>query len=147
MRLLYGTELALCWSVRCSWVTSSISCCWISMRGTFSTVAKDSKDFPLKETASFFHFGVLCVLLFKIQSIIRYATLIYYTKMRKGACRMPLCKYFKRAVTITAASFPTLPLPRTPCPGQGTGSMCASWRRFQFYPFYWLCIFFSFTAA
>lgn len=47
-------------------------------------------------------FGVLCVLLFKIQSIIRNAMLIYYGERVLRGCGQTLCKYFKRAVTITA---------------------------------------------
>lgn len=51
-----------------------------------------------------------------------------------------LCKYFKRAVTITTHPGRVPPYHAHPIPNTYVFVRCGA---FQFYPFYWLCIFYS----
>lgn len=58
----------------------------------------------------------------------------------EGGCGQTLCKYFKRAVTITAHPGRVPPYHAHPMANTYVFVRCGA---FQFYPFYWLCIFYS----
>lgn len=87
--------------------------------------------------------GPLCVIIQNpVNNTKRDANLLW--RVRRGVARegasWTLCKYFKRTVTITAHPL-TAPL----TPSWAYVCVCAFVRcgAFQFYPFYWLCIFYS----